>query len=208
MTVQTPFSFLPQTELPTELPFPIRLSLVLGAGPCTTAAAVTANASLRWLASFPPSSFPPDLLQFLLFGRHAVLTALQRHGWMVAGFRSLVSSQYPNAHGGALWPLVNKTHPFSTTACTVRTVVSDIFSVHAMPCKPPMQRERLSPPSLPPSLLYISISSSISCMQRALINGCVRSVGEWREGTENLSSKLCLSLMHCPSMTCNSRHCF
>ena len=37
---------LPQTELPTELPFPIRLSLVLGAGPCTTAAAVTANASV------------------------------------------------------------------------------------------------------------------------------------------------------------------
>ena len=46
-------------------------------------------------------------------------------------------------------------------------------------------------------LPYISISSSISCMQRALINGCVpRSVGEWREGTENLSSKLCLSFMH------------
>ena len=74
---------LPQTELPTELPFPLRLSLVLGAGPCTTAA-VTANASVGWLASFPPSSFPTDLLQFLLFGRHAVFTALQTHDCKVA----------------------------------------------------------------------------------------------------------------------------
>ena len=75
-------------------------------------------------------------------------------GWLLDLDRLLYSSQYPITHGGALWPLVNKTHPFPTTACIVRTVVSDIFSVHAMPCKPPMQRERLSPPFLPPLHLY------------------------------------------------------
>ena len=95
---------------------------------------------------------------------------------------------------------INKTHLFPTSACIVRTVVSDIFSVHAMPCKPPMQRERLSPPSLrlclPPLHLYFLLYFLYAARAHKWLCVCGRSGNGGKE--QRICLQNCVLVINAP----------
>ena len=192
MTVQTPFSFpnrlsLRQSyRLSYHFLFVFRSSLERGPAPLPPPS-LPMPPSVGWpLFLLPPS------LQIYYSSCSLVGTQYSRlYRGMVGRLLDLDRLLVPNIHlhmevlfGRRSTKPIHSPPPHALYAQWYPT-----YSV-CMPCHASLQcngRGFL----LPPSFLYISISSSISCMQRALINGCVRSVGEWREGTENLSSKLC-----------------